>query len=283
MFSLPLKTAIVLLLSCSFCFAKDESTVTIAQNPKYTIYEKDGVLFCTGNTKAALHNNKGADKLVANDFDEAIEIFKEGLKHAPLFYPFLYNCGIACMRKREYDAARIYLEKAMHIVPQNPKIYILIGELYTLTRREDDALILFRKALQINRKELRAIIKIGNIYIQRDQLELAQRYFDAALKINLQYPDAVIGFAKIHFKKGEYYKALIWLKSIDVSKADYDKAYHYYFAESSFKLKDYKTAYEQYEKLLQFKNDVFFLTHSYALIEHKMNLSRQFAELEHVE
>ncbi|MEW6525273.1 MAG: tetratricopeptide repeat protein [Spirochaetota bacterium] len=283
MFSLPLKTAMLVLLSCSFCFASDELTGTIAQNPIYTIYEKDGVLFCTGNTEAALHNNKGADKLVANDLEGAIDIFKEGLKHAPLFYPFLYNCGVACMRKREYDAARIYLEKAMHIVPENPKIYIVMGELYALTGREGDALILFRKALQINRKELQAIIKIGNIYVERNQLELAVTFFDAALKINPQYPDAVIGYAKIHFKKGEYYKALIWLKSIDVTKADYDKAYHYYFAESSFKLKDYKTAYEQYEKLLKFKNDVFFLTHSYTLIEHKMNLSRQFAELEHVE
>ena len=283
MLPLPLKIAMFVLLSCSFCFASDELTGTIAQNPKYTIYEKDGVLFCTGNTEAALHNNKGAEKLVANDLEGAIDIFKEGLKHAPLFYPFLYNCGVACMRKREYDAARIYLEKAMHIVPENPKIYILMGELYALTGREGDALILFRKALQINRKELQAIIKIGNIYVDRNQLELAVTFFDAALKINPQYPDAVIGYAKIHFKKGEYYKALIWLKSIDVAKGDYDKAYHYYFAESSFKLKDYKTAYEQYEKLLQFKNDVFFLTHSYALIEHKMNLSRQFAELEHVE
>ncbi len=283
MLSLPLKIAIVALLCCSVFFAIDEFTVTIAQNKEYTIYEKDGVLFCTGNTEVALHNNKGAQRIVVNDLEGAIEILQEGLQHAPLFYPFLYNCGIAFMRKREYDAARIYLEKAMHIVPENPRIYILIGELYALTGREGDALLLFRKALKINRKELTALIKIGNIYVERNQLELARRYFDAALKINPQYPDAVIGFAKIHFKKGEFYKALIWLKSIDVAKKDYDKAYHYYFAESSFKLKDYKTAYEQYEKLLQFKNDVFFLTHSYALIEHKMNLSRQFAELEHVE
>ncbi len=273
----------VVLLCISVCVASDELSVTIDQDPKYSIYEKDGVLFCTGNTEVAVHNNKGANKLVLNDIDGAIEIFNQGLKHAPLFYPFLYNIGIACMRKREYDTARVYLEKAMHIVPENPKIYVVIGELNALTGRDGDALILFRKALQINRKELQAIIKIGNIYVERNQLELAGRYFDTALKINPQYPDAVIGFAKIHFKKGEYYKALIRLKSIDVAKAPYDKAYHYYFAESSFKLKDYKTAYEQYQKLLQFKNDVFFLTHSYALIEHKMNLSRQFAELEHIE
>ncbi|MCX8123390.1 MAG: tetratricopeptide repeat protein [Spirochaetes bacterium] len=280
MFSLPLRIAIIILVCGSFCLALDEFAVTVAQKPKYTIYEKDGVLFCSGDTQVAVQNNKGAEKLVINDLDSAIEIFKEGLQHAPLFYPFLYNIGIAFMRKREYDAAHVYFEKAMHVVPENPKIYILMGELYALTGREGDGLILFRKALQINRKELVAIIKIGNIYVDRNQLELAQRYYDAALKINPQYPDAVIGFAKIHFKKGEYYKALVWLKSIDVAKTQYDKAYHYYFAESSFKLKDYKTAYEQYAKLLQYKDDVFFLSHSYALIEHKMNLSRQFAELE---
>lgn len=246
------------------------------------MYEKQGILFCTGSLEAALHNNKGADYLIKNDLDSAIQTFEQGLKHAPLFYPFLYNIGIAYMRNRQYNEARVFLTKAMHIVPENPKIYIIMGELYALTGKEGDALSYFRKALQINRKEITAIIKIGNVYYERNQLELALRYYNAALAVDPHYPDAVIGLAKIHYAKGEYYKTIIRLKSADISKAHYGKEYHYYYAESAFKLKDYKTAYEQYSILLGHKTDVFFLTHSYGLIEHRMNLSRQFAELEEI-
>lgn len=270
------------MLCCLCCLWGNVFTGAIAQTPQYTIYEKDGVLFCTGDTEVAVQNNKGAQMIIAGDMEGAIMVLKKGLQHAPLFYPFLYNSGVAYMRCRKYDEARVYLEKAMHVVPENPKIYLLIGEVYSLTGREGDALYYFRKSLQINSKEIDALIKIGNIYIERNQLELSSKYFDAALKIDPKYADAIIGFAKIHFKRGEYYKTLVRLKAIKLDNIiTYDKAYHYYYAESAFKLKDYHTAYTQYEQLLQFKNDVFFLTHSYSLIEHKLHLSKQFAELEY--
>ncbi|HQQ51049.1 MAG TPA: tetratricopeptide repeat protein [Spirochaetota bacterium] len=282
MLSVSLTVGLLLVAVLNNSPAQDALSVTIEQKPQHTIYEKEGILYCSGNTEAAVCNNKGADELAANNVNDAIAIFQEGLTHAPLFYPFLYNIGIAYMRNRQFDEARVYLEKAKHIVPENPRIYILIGELYAFTGREGDALVLFKQALNINKKELDAIIKIGTIYIERNQLELALRYFNSALNINPKYSDAGIGFAKVFFKKGEYYKALIRLKSIDITQGNYDKAYHYYYAESSYKLKDYKTAYEQYKQLLVYKDDIFFLTHSYALIEHRMNLARQFAELENV-
>ncbi len=114
----------LVLLSCSFCFASDELTGTIAQNPKYTIYEKDGVLFCTGNTEAALHNNKGADKLVANDLEGAIDIFKEGLKHAPLFYPF-YIIVVLRVCGKENMMLPVYTWKRQCILCQKIQRYIL--------------------------------------------------------------------------------------------------------------------------------------------------------------
>ncbi len=70
---------------------------------------------------------------------------------------------------------------------------------------------------------------------------------------------------------------MVLLKSINTS-AEYDKSYHYYFAESAFKTGDYKTAVEQYETLLKFKHDRFFLVNSMFLIKHKLELSKRFTE-----
>ena len=92
-----------------------------------------------------------------------------------------------------------------------------------------------------------------------------------------RFNNAVLGKAKIHFKESDYHKALVTLKAIDTRK-DYDRAYHYYYAETSFKLQDYKTASQQYAILLQDKNDRFFITNSVTLIEHKLDLSNRFIE-----
>ena len=67
------------------------------------------------------------------------------------------------------------------------------------------------------------------------------------------------------------------IKSIDLS-GDYDKALHYYYAESAYKLKDYQTAYDQYTALLRYRTDKFFLTNSLLLIQHKLDLCRRFVE-----
>ena len=85
----------------------------------------------------------------------------------------------------------------------------------------------------------------------------------------------MLGKAKIFFKEGKYIKSVVLLKSIDQSKK-YDKVLHFYFAEAAFKLGDYKKAAEEYEKLLKFKNDRFFLEKAPILIINKLNLTKKF-------
>ena len=245
------------------------------------IYEIKGVLFCTGSSKAANENNRGAELVLEAKYEDAIEIFKKALRHAPLFYPYHMNIGISYLRLRQFGRARVHLEKAQQLVPENPAVYLVLGELYSKMGNESKSLEYFRKALEINRKELKAIIKIGDVYYNRNQLELARRYYNSALSVDPGYSNGLLGLAKIHYKREEYYKAIIKLKQIDLEKR-YDKSYHYYYAECSYKLQDYKEAYYHYNKLLDYKEDPFFITHSYNLIRHKRNLTKRFVDIEEV-
>ena len=243
----------------------------------YRIYSKNDILFCTGDDAAGSANNMAAELMEEGNFSEALTLLEEGMTKAPLFFPFLYNAGICTLYLNKLNASKIYFSKAAQIVPEYWKTYLQIGYIYDRLDKENQAIEQIRIALKKNPRDLNAYIIIGNIHFERNQLRIARNYYEAAIQLQNLFPNGLLGLAKIHFKNGEYLKAINMLKSIDIS-GEYDKAYHFYFAESAYKIGDYKTAVEQYETLLNFKNEKFFLTTPLLLIRHKLDLAKRFTE-----
>lgn len=246
-------------------------------NPKEYIYLKGEILFCTGTGKAAEANNRGARLIIEGNYNEALKVFLESIKNASLFLPFRYNIGLVFLHLNKLDLALLNLEKVVGLLPEFWKTYLHIGYIYARKGRDDVAIEFYRNALSKNPNSLKGYTLIGNIYFKRNQMERAKTYYDAALTIDPKFPDGLLGLAKIHFKRKEYYRALIIIEMINLS-ADYDKSLHYYYAECAYKLRRYKTAYEQYAILLKFRRDKFFLTNSIELINHKLNLCKMLIE-----
>lgn len=238
---------------------------------------KGKAIFCTGNSRVALENNKAADLINRGDYKSAKTILLNGIKNAALFFPFRYNLGICYLYQNDLRRALLHFTKAQQVLPEYSKPYLRIGYIYQRWNIDSKAVYYFREALKRNRNDLNTYVLIGDIYFKKNQLKMAGKYYDASLTINHRFPNGLLGRAKILFKREKYINAIVQLKAIDTSDK-YDKTLHFYFAEASFKLKDYKTAAEHYTKLLEYKNDKFFLTNSKTLIEHKLNLSRRFVE-----
>ena len=262
-------------------FYLHELLKTAKKNPKEKvpyerIYMKDDILYCTGESKAALTNNRAAELMKQEKYREAIDILKEGLKHSALFFPFRYNIGVCHLYLFDLKRAMLHFRKAVQIVPEYSKTYLQMGYIYQKWDMDSRAVEQFREALRRNNKEIETFILIGNVYFKRHQLEMARKYYSASLDVKPLYPNGLLGRAKIYFIRGKYHRAMVLIKSIDISKGEYDKALHYYYAECAFKLKDYKTAADEYAKLLTFRRDRFFLTNSPALIEHKLDISKRF-------
>ncbi len=245
------------------------------QTPTEFFYAKGERIYCTGKSPAAIQNNKAADFMEIGEYEVAKNLLTKAMKHAPIFYPYLFNKGVCCTHLNELREALVYLNKARDILPTFPGIYIQIGFVYQADGKDQLALDSFRMALRVNPKELEAFILIGDIYYIRNQYKIAERYYGATLKIDPRYPNGIIGLAKIHYANRKYLKAINLLKTVDLRR-DYDKSLHYYFAECSFKTQDYQSAYDQYTTLLQFKGDKFFITHSTGLIQHKRKLAGKF-------
>lgn len=243
--------------------------------PAETITRKGDILYCSGNLPAAVTNNKAADLMREGRFNEAVAVLEAGLVNAPLFFPFRYNLGLCYLNLFDLKSSLLHFEKAVLLVPEYSRTYLQIGYLHQRFNRESLAIQYFREALRRNAKELDTFILIGDIFFRRHQLEMAQKYYDTALRIDPLFPNGLLGRAKIYFIEGSYHRCIVLLKSIDTSR-EYDIALHYYWAEASFKLRDYETARIQYEMLLTHQTDRFFLTTSPALIKHKLEITQRF-------
>lgn len=260
-----------------YCAENEEIIAENQTHPKYRIYPKNDILFCTGDDIAGKENNRAADLMLQGRWNEAAEVLENGLLHAPLFFPYRYNLGICCLYLNRLEISRMHFTKAEQLVPEYYRTYLQLGYIYGRWNRESEALHYFRHALKLHPRELNTYILMGDIYFNRKQLSTAKKYYEEALSLNSIYPNGLLGLAKIHFINEEYVKAIVQIKSVDLSGA-YDKSLHYYYAESAFKTGDYKTAAREYENLLKYRNDRFFLINSELLIKHKLELSRRFAE-----
>ena len=271
---------IFLMVSCIYAASDDwynNLNKKTEEVGKYKIYSQNDILFCTGNDPAGTANNKAAELMLSGNFSDALEILEDGLIQDPLFLPFRYNTGICNLYLNRLNIALMHFTKAAQLVPEYSKIYLQTGYIYARMNKETAALEQFRIALRKNPKELNTYILMGDIYFSRNQFSTAKKYYETTLTLQYSFPNGIIGMAKIYFKNEEYLKAMVLLKSINLSE-EYDKSYHYYFAECAYKTGDYITAAEQYEKLIQFKNDRFFLTNSMLLMKHKLELAKRFSE-----
>lgn len=250
------------------------------QNPKDIyppdrIYIKNDIIYCTGKSKAAIANNKAAKLMEMGNFLDAKNLLIASHKKTGLFYPYQYNLGICYIYLKKLRYARLHFTKAMRIVPQYSITYVQLGYIYERWNNENEALRFYRFALRRNKKNISVYTKIGDIYFNRNQYEMAKKYYNESLKRNHRYANGLIGLAKIYFKKERYIKALNMLKSIR-TKDEYNKEMHFYYGETAYKLRQYKTARYHYKKLMEFKNDRFFLTTSPSLVKHKISMCNKF-------
>lgn len=259
---------------------KQDKNAVETPTPPNSIYRKNTTLYCTGDDPISITNNKGADLMEEGKYEEAITVFSEGLKSAPLFFPYHYNIGKCYRIELDTIPALVHLKKAKQLVPEYYLVYMEFGHLYVTNNHYSDAIDEYKKASKLNDKYLDPYIYIGNIHLKLHRKNQAKQYFLAVLDRDPFHPNALLGKARLEFEDEDYYRSFMTLKEIKIEGEDYDKAYHYYYAECAFKLQNYSTAYEQYKKLLEFKNDIFFKTMSFDLIRHKMELSERFSEQE---
>ncbi|TGN01544.1 hypothetical protein [Leptospira yasudae] len=238
-----------------------------------------------------LFNNEAVKLLETGKNEErqrAILMLEEGVRFDPKFFPFRYNLGRAYHLEKKYRKSITQFEYAGAEIPEYYRTYIHLGTLYEIMREPINATILWRKAVSLNKFHTEALLLLADHYIRTDLRNRALLYIKEASRIDEQSPDARMGRARIELLSSKDLYAYRIFKNTELvddlgQKKQYNKKFHFFYAETASKVGDYVTAADQYEQLLKYPNDPFFSEFSYKVIERRRDLAKRFAEIKSLE
>jgi tetratricopeptide (TPR) repeat protein/cell division septation protein DedD len=137
------------------------------------------------NDLAALFNRKGFAKIKLNDFENAIEDFKQAEKIRPEF-PELYNNFANAYRNiEEYKLALDYCGRAIAQKPDFPEVYNNRGNIYYMLSKESEAIDDYTKAIELNPDYAGAYFNRGTTYFYlKNDYDKAKEDWEKAIELN---------------------------------------------------------------------------------------------------
>jgi len=148
-----------------------------------------------------------------------------------------------------YKKALGYLNRAKEIAPEDPLIYLALGDLYLLKNDGKNALASYNKALSLNPKSPLPKIKIGNIYIRAGNLNAARPYLDEARGIDSTFAPVYRELGELYTMAGQFNLAKTNFRKFLALSGNNTPAKIQY-AKALFRSKDYSTALTTIEEIL---------------------------------
>jgi tetratricopeptide (TPR) repeat protein len=243
---------------------KDYYSDTLSNSMKEMIMKADD-LFRKGLQKDSLNKlnevGLGAVCLILKaDTVAADKYFKKAEASLPLKAKYLSPKDARLLTKlgysqflnekiTRYKKALNYLNRAKEIAPEDPLIYLALGDLYLQKNDGKNALASYNKALSLNPKSPLPKIKIGNIYIRASNLTAARPYLDEARQIDSTFAPVYRELGELYTMAGQFNLAKTnFRKFLDLSGNNTPAKIQY--AKALFRSKDYSTALTTIEEIL---------------------------------
>ncbi len=232
-------------------------------------------------TNPGLWNNDRVAKLATIDSGDRATLqaiaadFDRGMRSDPHFPAFAFNAGRVYLMLARPDIAMRRLERARALVPRLALVHHYLARAYEAAGEDQAALASLREAARLDPADLRSLIALGDFFLDREQPTQAEAYYATALKLRPDYAFAKVGLARLQIRAGDFPRARVILESIETTeldgsdRRDYPRVVHLFLAQIAVQERDYATAVEQYDRLLQKPNDPFFIAHSRREIERR--------------
>jgi tetratricopeptide (TPR) repeat protein len=148
-----------------------------------------------------------------------------------------------------FNKAINYLTRAEEIEPNNPSIYIALGNVYIMQNDAKNALANYNKALYFDPKSPLPKIKIGDIYMRAPNLNAARPYFEEARGIDSTFAPVYRQLGELYTLAGQFNLAKInFRKFLDRSGNNIPAKIQY--AKALFRTRDYANALTTLEEVL---------------------------------
>ena len=143
-----------------------------------------------------------------------------------------------------------YLERAKIINPDDPNIYLTLGDVYIRQNDASNALFNYNQALNKDPSSPLPKIKIGNIYMRVPNLQAASPYFEEARQIDSTFAPVYRSLGELWTLAGRHDQAkLNYYKFLQLSGNNTPAKVRY--GNSLFRSKDYEGALAVIQEVLQ--------------------------------
>jgi len=197
--------------------------------------------------------------LLSNDTTAADKYFVKAEASFPVKQKFmtskeariLTELGISQLlgKVNRYKKAIGYLNRAKEISPDDPSIYLGLGDVYIRQNDWKNALANYNKALSLDPTSPLAKIKIGSIYVRAANLNAARPYLDEARQIDSTFAPVYRELGELYTMAGQFNLAKSnFRKFIDLSGNNIPAKIQY--AKALFRSKDYANALITIEEVL---------------------------------
>src|ERR1035437_5614250 len=217
-----------------------------------------------GKGKVLWYEGKPAD--AKKQFYDAVQIISPANKTATctahqkaLVYMKMAECYTKAKNK-DLPEAIILLNKALKEEPNNPEIYILIGDA-TLEQNPGDAsqaIGQYKKAYDLDKKSCKALLRIGQLYNRARNLPEAVRNYDAAIAVDPNFAPAYREKAEVYYRGKQYDPAITnYKKYLDLNSGSLSAKVRY--ASFLFLSKKYTEAIAAIQEIQKQNTSVIFL------------------------
>ena len=111
-------------------------------------------------------------------------------------------------KSKNFEEALYYVNEAKKISPNEPLVYITLGDVYVKKNDGSNAISNYEKALELNPNFAKAYDRIGQIYVMSKNFEEAEINFGKALSIDPEYAPSYKEIAELLYQMKQYTKAI---------------------------------------------------------------------------
>lgn len=189
-----------------------------------------------------------------------------------------YTLGLSYLREPNYSLALKEFLLAAEANPDDPNIYLSLGQTYQLMRAYDEAEKSYKKALRLSDASFAPICQnnLGALYLDMKRWDDAIFYFSKAEKNllfqNQDIANAGIGYA--HFNKGDFLTAIGFYRKSLESNPNYATA-HMRLAEAYEAFGKTDLAMNEYQQVVKMAPDNAVVQFQYGLISAKLGKKSQ--------
>lgn len=162
--------------------------------------------------QADVYNNLGTAFFKKENIKKACEYYQESLRERPNYTLAFNNLNIAKMNQKNLEDQLSEILELVKLDPQNPKLYLRLGDTYRLLGKYDEATAQYHKAISTQPKLMEAWYGLVIVYSNQQDYTKALEVLQNMRLLQPNNPQIYYNIACIYGKLNNLDESIIWLK-----------------------------------------------------------------------